>query len=401
VIIFIVPKNSGLKNCKELIRELGLRGEIVEVRGEDVPLVVLNLIFQNKKVIGITGEDLFKEFLLNNKDTNLEILNRKVWQDELYIFKKPSLCLLGPKGKSFEDIPKNFKVCINSKYKEMAKKYCTNLLENQGYKIEKIYASGATEEFFSNKIVDLVIDIVCSGKSAKNYGLRVYNKLFESDIVVIGKKQELMQLDFSKMLGLIPTIIKDENGRILSLLYSNEESLRKTIEERKPYFYSRERQKVCLKGETSGNTQKLIDIKTDCDRDALLFIVKQKGSACHLNNYSCFLEEKAFSLRDLYEKILDRMNNPIPGSYTNKLFSNPSFLRRKIVEESGEVITEENRENLIGEFADLIYNILVYMALKNISMEDIEKENQRRDKESLLNQEKLNKLNEVKNDRDS
>lgn len=188
MIIFIIPKNSGLKLARSLAEEYS--GEKIEVRGEDVPLVVLNLIKQNKKVIGITGEDLFKEFLLRNRNTRLKIIKRKSWEDESFIFKKPCLCLLGPKNSSLDKMQKKLKICINSKYKELAKKYCNNLLENKGYDLEKIYASGATEEFFSNKIVDLVIDIVCSGKSAEKYGLKIYDKLFESDIVVIGGKND-------------------------------------------------------------------------------------------------------------------------------------------------------------------------------------------------------------------
>jgi len=106
------------------------------------------------------------------------------------LFGKPTLCLLGEKNRKIEEMEKKLRICINSKYKELAKKYCTNLLENQGYNIEKIYASGATEEFFSNNIADLVIDIVCSGKSAEEAGLKVYDKLFESDIVILGGKNE-------------------------------------------------------------------------------------------------------------------------------------------------------------------------------------------------------------------
>jgi ATP phosphoribosyltransferase len=162
----------------------------VEVRGEDVPLIVSRLIKQSKKVIGITGEDLFKEFLLKERDTKIRILKRIVWKDKSNILGKPALCLLGPKNRSMNDLPKKLKICVNKKYKELAKKTCTNLLENKGYQIEKIYASGATEEFFSNGVVDLVIDIVYSGKSAEKAGLKIYDKLFESDIVVIGGEDD-------------------------------------------------------------------------------------------------------------------------------------------------------------------------------------------------------------------
>ena len=180
MIIFIIPKNSGLSICREIAERYS--GELIELRGEDIPLMVSNLVRQKKKVIGITGEDLFIEYLLRTKDKSLEIKKTKVWKDRNCLFEKPTLCLLGPKDKNFEDMPKKLKICINSKYKELSKKYCTNLLENKWYQIEKVYASGATEEFFSKKIVDLVIDIVCSGKSTDLAGLKVYDKLFSSDI---------------------------------------------------------------------------------------------------------------------------------------------------------------------------------------------------------------------------
>jgi len=190
VIIFIVPKNSGLTICKEIIKNYNLSGKYLEVRGEDVPLITSKLISQENKVIGITGEDLFKEFSIKNYNSRLKIIERIKWDDSECIFGKPTLCLLGPKTKKFSDMPKELKVCINSKYKCLAKKCCLSILENKGYRIEKIYASGATEEFFSNGVVDLVIDIVCSGKSAEEAGLCVYEKIFQSDIVLIGGKYE-------------------------------------------------------------------------------------------------------------------------------------------------------------------------------------------------------------------
>lgn len=202
----------------------------------------------------------------------------------------------------------------------------------------------------------------------------------------------ICSLDFEKMNGLIPTIIKDEQGSILILAYSSKDSLKKAIETRQGWYFSRERNKLWMKGETSGNTQELIDVKIDCDKDALLFIVKQKGNACHTNEYSCFGEEKKFNLQSLYEKIQERIKKPSPSSYTSKLVKNPNFLRRKIVEEAAEVITEntQNKQRLTEEIADLMYNILVYMAANKISIEDIDAENLKRDKETLINASNLN-----------
>lgn len=185
VIIFIVPKNSGLAICKEIIKEYS--GEILEVRGEDVPLFVSELLQQNKNVIGITGEDLFKEFLLKNRNSGLELVRTIIWNDPTCIYGKPTLCLLGDKSKKLEFMERNLKVCVNKKYAKISKRYLS-LWEARGFCFEKLYLSGATESAFTNKLVDLVIDIVYSGKSAEEAGLAIYDKIFSSDIVIIGGK---------------------------------------------------------------------------------------------------------------------------------------------------------------------------------------------------------------------
>ena len=185
MIIFIVPKNSGLAICKSFIN--GYSGEIIEVRGEDVPSFVSNLSKLGKNVIGITGEDLLKEFLLSNKNSGVSIVKRIDWKDDNCIYGKPTLCLLGDDKKKLEDLDKQQRVCINKKYSKIAKKYLARL-EDRGFRFEKLYLSGATESTFVNNISDLVIDIVYSGKSAKEAGLAIYDKIFSSDIVIIGCK---------------------------------------------------------------------------------------------------------------------------------------------------------------------------------------------------------------------
>ena len=378
--MFIVPKNSGLEICRKISENCP--GDVIQSRGEDVPCFVEKLIGQGKNVIGITGEDLFAEFLLNNKDSEVEIIETVPWEDDKTMFGKPALCLLGPKDKSLSELPKKLRICINKKYKRISDEFLAKMKYSERIEFDKMYFSGATEETFMEGISDLVIDIVYSGKSIEEAGLKVYDKIFESDIVIIGKRDKFGGLDWDKMDGLIPTVLKDEQGNVLTLVYSNEESFARTRKENRPYFYSRSRGRVCFKGEVSGNTQELIDIKTDCDRDALVFTVRQKGDACHLGGYSCFGESKKFDLKQLYERIVERMNSDDESSYTRKLKDNPGFLRRKLVEEAAEVITEDpaDKEKLVGEFADLFYNILVYMAVNGISMEDIDEENLRRDK---------------------
>ncbi len=191
---------------------------------------------------------------------------------------------------------------------------------------------------------------------------------------------DIDELDFEKGKGLIPTVVKDIQGNVLMLAYSNKESLDRTIKTKKCWYFSRSRNELWFKGKTSGNTQEFIEIKTDCDNDSLLFIVKQKGNACHVNRYSCFEEEKIFDLEELYNKILSKIESEDNNSYTKKLIADKELLKRKLIEESAEVITAKNKEELIWECSDLIYFLLVYMAEAKITLEDIYKENERRDK---------------------
>ena len=190
-----------------------------------------------------------------------------------------------------------------------------------------------------------------------------------------------MNLDYEKMNGLIPTIIQEENGKVISLVYSNKESLAKTQKTRKVWKYSRQRKKVVMKGATSSNIQEIVSIKSDCDKDALLYTIKQKGiGGCHTGSYTCFGEEKEFSLLNLYNKISQRICENSKNSYTSKLVNDNLLLKRKLVEEAAEVITAKDRENLIWECSDLIYFLFVIMAKENINIKDIEIENKRRDK---------------------
>ena len=209
---------------------------------------------------------------------------------------------------------------------------------------------------------------------------------------------DLSKVNFEKMNNLVPTIIQEKDGIVLSLVYSNKESLEKSIWTKRVWLYSRSRQKVCQKGATSGNIQEVIEIKRDCDNDALLFIINQKGNlslgkgvACETGTYSCFGLEKKFNLMELYEKILDRKNNAPQGSYTKKLFDDELLLKRKLIEEAAEVITAKNKEELIWECSDLIYFLFVIMANAGVSIGDIEKENLRRDNEKRKTSEKVGK----------
>jgi len=188
------------------------------------------------------------------------------------------------------------------------------------------------------------------------------------------------KLDWEKGNGLIPTIVQDEAGQVITLAYSTVESLKKAIEEKKGWYFSRSRNKLWKKGETSGNTQELISVKTDCDKDALIFKVKQKEVGCHLGSYSCF-GEREFSLNNLWEILRDRKINPKEGSYTSSLFKHRKGAVNKISEKLGEEAIElilsakdNDRDNVILEAADLIFFINMLLAEKNIAFKDVVEE---------------------------
>ena len=131
---------------------------------------------------------MFKEYELSAYKTKLKVLKTIPWDDDKAMFGKPVLCLLVQRQK-LENLPKRLKVSINSKYSNLAKKYLNNL-EDKGYKFSKIYLSGSTESAYCNGISDLVVDIVYTGSSIKNANLEVYDKIFESDFVIIGVKND-------------------------------------------------------------------------------------------------------------------------------------------------------------------------------------------------------------------
>lgn len=178
-------------------------------------------------------------------------------------------------------------------------------------------------------------------------------------------------LDFEKQDNLIPTIVQDiETKQVLMLAYSNEEAVRKSLSEGLATYYSRSRQELWTKGLTSGNTQELISAKFDCDQDTLLYKVKQKGNACHLDRFSCF-EDREFCVNELYNLLQDRKAKLPEGSFTTKLFKNDFFLKRKIMEEAFETVNFEEGDGLEWEASDLTYFVLTLMAKHNITPQDI------------------------------
>ena len=185
--------------------------------------------------------------------------------------------------------------------------------------------------------------------------------------------------------GLIPAIVvDDETGKVLTLAYMNRESLAISMEKKLTCFWSRSRQELWLKGETSGNYQHIVSITADCDMDALEVRVKKDGPACHTGAESCFhnpvLGEKAdkFQLEGLYQLLQSRKKELPEGSYTTYLFQKGlDKILKKVGEESTEVIIAgkaEDKAETIYEIADLAYHVLVLMVQMGISVEDIRKE---------------------------
>ncbi|WP_302373295.1 bifunctional phosphoribosyl-AMP cyclohydrolase/phosphoribosyl-ATP diphosphatase HisIE [Enterococcus asini] len=188
---------------------------------------------------------------------------------------------------------------------------------------------------------------------------------------------ELEALKYDKE-GLIPCVVQDfYTNQVLTVAYMNQESVAETLKTKQMTFYSRSRQELWRKGETSGNTQELVELVADCDQDALVAKVIKAGPACHTGSESCFTaplyqdeEKKAFSVADLYQLVLDRKVNPQEKSYTSYLFAkgNEKILK-KIGEESTEVVIgamKESKEETTYEIADLIYHLLVLMANNEI-----------------------------------
>jgi phosphoribosyl-ATP pyrophosphohydrolase/phosphoribosyl-AMP cyclohydrolase len=178
---------------------------------------------------------------------------------------------------------------------------------------------------------------------------------------------------------LIPTITQDTQSQILMLAYSNKESLAKTFETSKIWYFSRSRNKLWMKGEVSGNTQEFIKIRSDCDKDSILITGKQKAVACHTGDYSCFGDKK-FSLQELYEIVSDRIMNPTANSYTSKL--NDKLLAQKILEEAAELVSAKQKDEKIWEAADCLYFITVFLAKNGITFSDVLTELKRRRNEN-------------------
>jgi phosphoribosyl-ATP pyrophosphohydrolase/phosphoribosyl-AMP cyclohydrolase len=188
----------------------------------------------------------------------------------------------------------------------------------------------------------------------------------------------MISINFDKGNGLVPVVIQDNNTlQILMIGYMNEEAYKKSCEEGKVTFFSRSKNRLWTKGETSGNFLIIKEIITDCDNDALLIKVNPMGPVCHTGSKSCFGEEASKGFIYQLEQIVNqRIDSDVQGSYTNKLFKKGiNKVAQKVGEEAVELVIEakdDYPELFKNEAADLLYHLLVLLKIKNLTFSDIE-----------------------------
>ncbi len=209
-------------------------------------------------------------------------------------------------------------------------------------------------------------------------------------------KAEIESLKYDER-GLLPAVVQDaRTGEVLTLAYVNAESLRRTILEKETWFWSRSRSELWHKGETSGNTQRVVGVRVDCDQDAVVILVEARGPACHTGARSCFHNEiegapKDFHeedaglndvLRELYRLIETRRAERPEKSYTTYLFNEGlDKILKKVGEEAAETIIaakNDDKERLVSETSDLVYHLLVMMVERGVRLEEISEELTRR-----------------------
>lgn len=186
-----------------------------------------------------------------------------------------------------------------------------------------------------------------------------------------------LKIDYSKLNGLVPCVVQDaETLRVLMVGFMNEEAYAKTVRTKQVTLYSRSKQRLWTKGETSGNFLNVVDILVDCDNDTLLIKANPVGPACHTGADTCFNEKNdRWNIESLESTIQNRKNNPKKGSYTNSLLeSGINKVAQKVGEEAVELVIEakdNNRDLFLGEAADLMYHYLVLLTAKNLTLHDV------------------------------
>ena len=187
--------------------------------------------------------------------------------------------------------------------------------------------------------------------------------------------EEIEGLNWDKQGGLLPTVVQDdENGRVLMLGYMNRDAIAATFDTGQVTFWSRSKERLWTKGETSGNSLAFVKMETDCDRDSLLVIAKPSGPTCHEGRASCFHDAPANFLAELDVHIRERERDRPPGSYTADLFdSGTKGIALKVGEEAVETAlsaVSDDDETLLGEAADLVFHLTVLLRSRSLSIHD-------------------------------
>jgi phosphoribosyl-ATP pyrophosphohydrolase/phosphoribosyl-AMP cyclohydrolase len=207
------------------------------------------------------------------------------------------------------------------------------------------------------------------------------------------------QIDFDKQDGLVPVVVQDyKTNEVLMLAYMNKEALELSLETSYTHFFSRSKNRLWQKGETSGHTQKIVSMMADCDMDTILVKVQQAGVACHTGAYSCFFCDMSNNIKldnklvdttriygivdTLFDTIRDKKSDNPNISYTAKLLQGEqNYMLKKLVEEAGELcfaIKDKNKPAIVYECADLVYHTLVAICSQNISPDMVKQELQKR-----------------------
>ena len=178
--------------------------------------------------------------------------------------------------------------------------------------------------------------------------------------------------------SMLPIIAQSSDGQVLMTGFTDETALAQTFKSGNLCFFSRTRSKIWMKGETSGNILKVLRLRADCDRDAILAIVSPHGPVCHTGAWSCFCTDRRYTLEYLHKVITERFKNPVPGSYTATL--DDKLVREKIMEEADELCTAMSHDEIVWEAADLFYFATALIAKSNINISDVLDELDRRHK---------------------
>lgn len=215
--------------------------------------------------------------------------------------------------------------------------------------------------------LDEVLAIDRLGASCQ-LGMGIYTGVIDLGEAVCGL------LDWDKAGGLLPVVAQDEAGQVLMVAWTDREGLLETLRSGEATYFSRSRRQRWRKGETSGHLQHVDAVRYDCDRDTLLWRVRQEGRACHMpERHSCFGEQD-FNLRRLQTVLEGRLADADAGSYTRRLFEDPALLDAKILEEAGELVEAQTDRELVWEAADVVFFVLTKLVARGLGIDALERE---------------------------